>query len=72
MNTYKFKVGDLVYIKFGDVPRPEGWYNRSAYIGFIKELECGPVKTNKYDKALVTLINGRSAWYPTSFIGLKS
>ena len=64
MNTYKFKVGDLVYLKGGDILRPEGWRKRSAYIGFIKKLEC--------DKALVTLTTGRSAWYTTSFIGLKS
>ena len=71
MKTYKFKVGDLVYIKFGRGMREVG-RDHAACIGFIKELECGPVGTNKYDKALVTLINGRSAWYPTSFIGLKS
>lgn len=59
----KFKIGDLVYVRR---------FAGAGGAGFIKELQLGAPETNKYHKALVTLTNGRSLWFPTSFIALKS
>ena len=69
MENQEFKVGDLVYVRrrFS----AQTWATVEG-AGFIKELQLGAPETNKYHKALVTLTNGRSLWFPTSFIALKS
>ena len=68
MENQEFKVGDLVYIRQQFSVREVG----AEGAGFIKELRLGTPETNKYHRALVTLTNGRSLWFPTSFIALKS